>query len=80
MSTNFFPLGMQSYGNTQTAPFTNEGTITTIIFPSNSGLLATCEAAQSAAPEEIPARIPSSAPARLAYLIASSFGASSTSS
>ena len=28
MSTNFFGLGMQSYGNTQTAPFTNEGTIT----------------------------------------------------
>ena len=28
MSTNVFPLGMQSYGNTQTAPFTNEGTIT----------------------------------------------------
>ena len=28
MSTNVFPLGMQSYGNTTTAPFTNEGTIT----------------------------------------------------
>jgi hypothetical protein len=28
MSTNFFPLGMQSYGNTTTAPFTNQGTIT----------------------------------------------------
>ena len=31
-----------------------------VIFPSNSGLLATCDTAQSAAPEEIPARIPSS--------------------
>jgi hypothetical protein len=28
MSTNFFGLGMESYGNTQTAPSTNEGTIT----------------------------------------------------
>ena len=28
MSTNFFGLGLESYGNTQTAPFTNEGTIT----------------------------------------------------
>ena len=28
MSTNFFGLGMESYGNTQTAPGTNQGTIT----------------------------------------------------
>jgi hypothetical protein len=33
MSTNFFGLGMESYGNTQTAPSTNEGTTTKGIGP-----------------------------------------------
>ena len=41
--------------------------ITTIFFPANSARFATTEAAQSAAPDEIPAKIPSTLPARRAY-------------
>ena len=58
----------------------NDGMITTIFLPANSFRLATWAAAQSAPPDEIPARIPSSAAARLAYLTASAALTSRTSS
>jgi len=51
-----------------------------MFFPANSGRLAISDAAHSVAPDEIPARNPSSAPARRAYLIASAAVASKISS
>ena len=45
--------------------------MTTMFFPANSGRFAISVAAHNVAPDEIPARIPSSAPARRANLIAS---------
>src|SRR5574340_618777 len=51
----------------------NDGMITTIILPVFSGRLATCMAAQMAAPEEIPTSSPSRAAASRAVRKASSF-------
>ena len=58
----------------------NDGIITTIVLPSNSGRCATWWAAQSAAPDDKPAKIPSWVPARRAYLTPSSACASKISS
>ena len=49
------------------------GNIATIVFPLFSGFAASCKAAQTAAPEDMPASIPSSRLSLLAVSKASSF-------